>query len=482
MAAGLSAQSLVAQVCRLSVGGLNRNRKVVGQIHAECPEEVVHSAPFGNWGVTSNYASKHDSHQFDGWCHNSYTCDNTGFCRTDCQDGWYEWNSCTDHPLYNAPNCTLFNADNCTDQVTTTGVNVHGTKTVDISVSCPTDLNGDGVPDSGGCKDVEQYTSDTNFMSVYELDPICCDELVQTVYFPRTTVTLSCDVFGCAPAGSNWVLPSAWDSPYTPAKVFAEIATAVNWGALVDPSRACKISVTAPGMVSAASFVGPAIASGSIASAFGNNLAAVTLAAGSTTLPESLGGTAIRVVDSVGVSRLAPLYFVSPGQVNFIVPSGSTPGSASLTVFRGDIPIETGHFQIDRIAPGLFSENANGTGVAAAVVLRIGPAGTQVEYVFECGPTPGSCVPKPIARQQPGEQMFLVLFGTGISNNTDLTNVAVTVGGEHMKITYAGPQRQYPGMDQVNVELTPQLAGRQTVDVVLTVASKPANTVTISFQ
>ena len=69
--------SLYGQVCRLSVAGLNRARRVVGNIHAECPE-VVHTAPFGNWGVTSNFGSKNNTHQFDGWCHDTRVCDNAG--------------------------------------------------------------------------------------------------------------------------------------------------------------------------------------------------------------------------------------------------------------------------------------------------------------------------------------------------------------------------------------------------------------------
>ena len=117
-----------AQVCRISVAGVNQARRVKGDVHVECPEDIVHSPPFGNWGVTSNFGQKGDSHQFDGWCHDTRVCDNAGTCQTDCTAGWYEWNSCTDHPLYRAPNCSLFNANSCTEQVSTTGTNVHGTK------------------------------------------------------------------------------------------------------------------------------------------------------------------------------------------------------------------------------------------------------------------------------------------------------------------------------------------------------------------
>src|SRR5690348_8261138 len=95
-----------AQVCRISTSGVNRNRSVTGQIHAECPISI-HSVPFGNWGVTSNFGQKQDDHQFQGWCHDTRICDNRGNCRTECKDGWYEWNSCTDIDDYKAPNCTL---------------------------------------------------------------------------------------------------------------------------------------------------------------------------------------------------------------------------------------------------------------------------------------------------------------------------------------------------------------------------------------
>src|SRR4051794_18711120 len=95
-----------AQVCRISISGLNRNRSVTGPVHTECPPSFD-TAPFGNWGVSSNFGQKQDDHQFQGWCHNIKVCDNFGICNNVCQDGWYEWNSCTDTAQFKAPNCTL---------------------------------------------------------------------------------------------------------------------------------------------------------------------------------------------------------------------------------------------------------------------------------------------------------------------------------------------------------------------------------------
>jgi hypothetical protein len=196
------------QICRLSVAGLNQSRRVTGPVHAECPEDPVHTAPFGNWGASSNFGIKGNSHQFDGWCHDTPVCDNSGRCWTDCQDGWYEWNSCTDHSQYSPPNCTLYNAANCTEQISATQVNVHGTKYVDVPVQCPSDSNGDGALDRGGCRDVANYSSGANYLSLYELDPVCCDRLIQTMYFPAASVALNCDALGCAPASSPWMQPS----------------------------------------------------------------------------------------------------------------------------------------------------------------------------------------------------------------------------------------------------------------------------------
>src|SRR3990172_2815848 len=87
----IAAVAAEGQVCRLSIAGLNRGRRVSGPVSTECPSLfVVHTAPFGNWGVTSNFGPKLNGHQFEGWCHDTRTCDNDGDCRVNCTDGWYE--------------------------------------------------------------------------------------------------------------------------------------------------------------------------------------------------------------------------------------------------------------------------------------------------------------------------------------------------------------------------------------------------------
>jgi len=76
-----------------------------------------------------------------------------------------------------------------------------------------------------------------------------------------------------------------------------------------------------------------------------------------------LAGTTVKVRDSLGVERNAPLFFVSPGQVNYLIPPGSAVGTANITVTNGQGGTATGQSSIAAVAPGLFTANANGTGV-----------------------------------------------------------------------------------------------------------------------
>lgn len=468
-----------AQVCRLSVAGLNRERRVMGPVNAECPDRL-HSAPFGNWGVTSNFGHKLDGHQFDGWCSNNQeVMDNSGARRRVCGTRWHEWNSCTDHELYRAPNCTLYNSANCTEQVSTTGVNVLGTQFVEIPVSCPADTDGDGQLDQGGCNDVRTYSHGTNFMSIYELDPITGDDLIQTLIYPETVVELTCDFWGCLPTGSQWLPPVAYDSPKSPPKIFAEMAMAVNSGTFVDTAGACK-AVTSLAAVSAASFQGPLLATASLASAFGRSLSPVTQAATSLPLPESLAGVRVTVTDRSERESPAKMLFVSPGQVNFLTPVSSLTGPGTVKVYgpSGELRA-SGLVQVEQVAPSLFAANFDGQGVAAGIAVHVESDGRQrVEDLFRCD-NQGRCTPADVELGPASDQVILVLFGTGFRWRRSLGVVHVTVGGEPAEVLYAGIQFEYPGLDQLNVRLPRSLAGRGEVEVLLEVDGKGANPVTL---
>ena len=230
--------------------------------------------------------------------------------------------------------------------------------------------------------------------------------------------------------------------------------------------------------VSAASFLGPLLTPNSIASGFGSNLATATEAATSVPLPTTLAGTTVTVTDTMGTARLAQLFFVSPGQINYLIPEGTAIGLATVTVTTADGSTLTGSVEIVVVAPGLFTANATGEGVAAAFYLRVAADGTRTQdLIFD----PNTLASIPIDLGSEGDQIFLLLFGTGIRGFT--SQVTATVGGENVPVLGAVPQGEFVGLDQVNIGPLPRsLAGRGEVDIILTTDGKQANTVTVNIE
>lgn len=234
--------------------------------------------------------------------------------------------------------------------------------------------------------------------------------------------------------------------------------------------------------VSAASFRGTELASDTIASAFGQNLATANASATTTPLPTSLAGSSVRVRDSVGTERLAPLFFVSAGQINFLVPAGTASGTATITVTNSNGATAAGTIAIASVAPGLFAANANGQGVAAAVAFRVRGNGSQsFEAATRFDSATSRFVSVPIDLGLTSDQVFAVLFGTGIRNRSSLAAVTAQVGGAPAQVQSAGASGQ-AGVDQINVLLPRSLAGRGEVDIVLIVDGKTANTVRVNIK
>ncbi len=235
--------------------------------------------------------------------------------------------------------------------------------------------------------------------------------------------------------------------------------------------------------VSAADFAASSIATESIVSAFGLGLASRTAAGTTIPLPTMLAGSRISLRDSAGVVRLAPIFFVSPSQANFQIPPGSAAGPATITITGDDGTVSSGSAEIATVAPSLFSANANGKGVAAGLTLQIRPDNTQVYRATSFfDNSKNQFIADPIDLGSTGDQTFLLLFGSGIRFRSSLSNVTATVGGIPVQVYYAGPQADYVGLDQVNILLPRELAGRGNVEIALTVDNKPANILSVSFK
>jgi len=235
--------------------------------------------------------------------------------------------------------------------------------------------------------------------------------------------------------------------------------------------------------VSAASFTGTELASESIVSAFGTNMATQTEAANTFPLPTTLSGTTVSVRDSSGTERFSPLFFIAPCQVNYQIPSGTINGAATITVTGGNGATSSGMARIASVAPGLFAANANGQGVAAAVALRVSADGTRrFEPVARFDAAANRFVSAPIDLGPESDQVFLILFGTGFRFVSSLSAAVATIGGANAEVLFAAEAPGFAGLDQANVRLPRGLIGRGEVDVKLVVSGKPANTVSITIK
>jgi uncharacterized protein (TIGR03437 family) len=133
--------------------------------------------------------------------------------------------------------------------------------------------------------------------------------------------------------------------------------------------------------------------------------------------------------------------------------------------------------RIAAVAPGLFSAAASGSGVAAAVFLRVDPDGGRSDgLIFDANL---AAVPLDLGPQ--GAEVYVFLFGTGMRNFSG--EVTVTVDG--IPVPFAGPvaQGEFDGLDQLNLGPLPrELSGRGEVEIVIAIDGKEANIVTVSIQ
>ena len=235
------------------------------------------------------------------------------------------------------------------------------------------------------------------------------------------------------------------------------------------------------GRIQSAAAASSAIAPGSLASLFGQNLSATTAQAGALPLPASLGGVTLAVTDSAGVQHSAPLLYVSPGQINFLVPDNVSTGSATFTV-AGVSPSQSFAATVQAVAPTLFSMNGNGSGVAAALAVAVQAGNPQVQSpvpVFQCGGAACAPVPIDLGVDRP---VYVSFYGTGIRNRSSLGSVTVTINGVSVPVLFAGAVPDYMGLDQINVGLPLTLRGSGECNVVVSVDGQTSNTVTISIQ
>lgn len=183
------------------------------------------------------------------------------------------------------------------------------------------------------------------------------------------------------------------------------------------------------------------IAPKEIVAAFGQNFSTLTISAVNVLATTSMAGVTVKIKDVLGVERLAPLFFVSPQQINYQIPAGTASGQAVVTVTASDGRQHNGLIQVDAVAPAFFTVNQQGTGAAAALDgIRL------VGAPFD-------------ATQPNGEPSYLAFFGTGLGADvTDVNgdvkaNVEARIDGQPVTVVYAGQAPFYVGLNQINIQL-----------------------------
>jgi uncharacterized protein (TIGR03437 family) len=225
-------------------------------------------------------------------------------------------------------------------------------------------------------------------------------------------------------------------------------------------------------IVNAASYQ-PLVAPNSLATIFGSNLANGTASAQKGTngqLPTQLAGVTVQI-NSVA----APLLYVSPGQINFLVPAGTVLGTATVLLQPSQIQST---MQVGIVAPGLFAQNATGTGPGAILnaVTFTGPP-----FLVETLQNPGT-----------DKRTRLSVFGTGLryagnpSQNPDQTNVAIQVqaedsSGNSYDVEYAGSAPGFFGLDQINLVLPAEADGVGVISLSIAAGGILSNTVTFDM-
>jgi uncharacterized protein (TIGR03437 family) len=235
--------------------------------------------------------------------------------------------------------------------------------------------------------------------------------------------------------------------------------------------------------VSAASYRGATLAPEQIVAAFGTRLATTRATALSLPLPTVLGGTLVRFRDSAGVELLAPLFFVSPSQVNYVVPRGLAPGAGIITVIGSDGVNSVARVQLAATNPGIFTVDSSGRGLPAAQVLRVLANGVQrFEPVTRFDTASNKFVAVPIDLGTANEQVFLILFGTGWRGRNLEIPAGASLGSAIAEVVFLGAAPGQVGVDQANLRIPRSLAGAGEIEVNLSVDGKAANPVRIQIK
>jgi uncharacterized protein (TIGR03437 family) len=201
-------------------------------------------------------------------------------------------------------------------------------------------------------------------------------------------------------------------------------------------------SINPNGVVNAATGL-PGLAPNAICSIYGTNL--VTGTSGTTSsaagLPYNVGGLEVLFG---GVA--AGIFYVSPNQINVLVPNTFLPSSTVVAVARNGLASNTVPVVLQEVAPGLFSTvHADGSPISASAPAAPG------EIILLYGNGFGRTQPEPPDRYATTTAAPLIHAG-------DFQVLLDGVPIDAARVQYTGAAPFFAGLYQVNVQLPDDLS------------------------
>ena len=207
--------------------------------------------------------------------------------------------------------------------------------------------------------------------------------------------------------------------------------------------------------VNAASFADQPVAPGSLVSGFGAGLAEKTVAAKALPLPRELDDVQVLVN-----GEPAPLVFVSPGQINYVVPQQTSLGTATAEVVRKGEVVARGVVLVWQVSPGLFARDGSGEGPGSIA---------NADWSLNSAEKPA----------QRGE--FIHIFGTGAGEVKPPVGDGAAATGDPLSRTTATPEVYVGGLRaEVSFSgLAPGMAATWQIDAVIPPTVEPGPAVSL---
>lgn len=279
-----------------------------------------------------------------------------------------------------------------------------------------------------------------------------------------------------------------WD-PQNAAAAVTLTATAMDLRGLTGSTSICVnvqpnpnpgVPILNPGgIVSNASYSAAAMPSpGEMVAIFGSNLADGMESAQSLPLPTQMQNAFVLIIGQGAI----PLLYVSPGQIDAVVPYGVTPGAYQAIAANGNRLSVPQNFTFAAAKPAIFT--TMGTGQGDIFVVFEPPS--HATYSLADGSAPATAGDYlTIYCTGLGSVMPAVTAGTAAPSSPPLAQtvnpVSLTIGGVRATVTFMGLAPGFTGLYQVNAIVPSGVPAGPDVQVMISVdgISSPAVTMAI---